>query len=114
MKVVYIAAPFMASSAWAIEQNIRRVEEAGYAVAEMGASPLMPHANSRFFVGTFTPEFWYEATLALLSKSDALLLIGDWHQSRGACAEHRQAMIEKIPIFVDLADLSSWLGRAPS
>lgn len=111
MPVVYIAAPFTAPTGWGIEQNVRRAEEAGLAVAEMGASPLIPHANTRFFVGTKTPAWWYEATLALLLKCDAVLIVGAWEASKGATAEALAAQEAGIPVFELYGELALWIQR---
>lgn len=111
MKVVYIAGKFTASNAWYVEKNVRRAEEAGLAVATLGAAPLIPHANTRFFHGTITNEFWYEATLALLRKCDAVLLLNDWKHSKGAVAEKTAAEALGIPTFERFNDLKIWLGE---
>jgi len=99
MRVVYIAGPFGAPNAWLIEQNIRRAEEAALYVAELGAAPLCPHTNTRFFHGTCTAQFWYDATLTLLERSDALYLVRGWQESRGSVAEYDVAMLKGLPIF---------------
>jgi hypothetical protein len=71
VKLVYIAGPFTAATPWRVEQNVRRAEEAGLWVAEHGAMPVIPHANTRYFHGECTPEFWYEGTLELLRRCAA-------------------------------------------
>jgi hypothetical protein len=113
VKVVYIAGPYTAPNAWAIEQNIRRAEEAGMYVAECGAMPIIPHANTRFFHGTKTAQFWYDGTLELLRRSDAILLVEDWERSKGAREEREEAERLGLKIFildelVRNSDLESW------
>lgn len=109
MKVVYVAGPFTAENAWEIEQNVRRAEEAGLEVAKLGASPVIPHANTRFFHGTMTPEFWYRATEALMFVCHAVLLIPGWTASKGAVAERDRAVAAGIPVFNSLGALADWL-----
>lgn len=36
MRIIYVAGPFRGSNAWEIEQNIRRAEAVGLAVAKVG------------------------------------------------------------------------------
>lgn len=108
MKVVYIAGPFTAPTAWAIEQNIRAVEDLGILVAKMGFAPLMPHVNTRFFHGTCTPEFWYQAAEAMLLKSDGVLFREGWSGSLGCRMELAAAESANIPRFFTLAELETW------
>lgn len=109
MKCIYIAGPFSAPTAWKIEQNVRRAEEAGYLVAQLGAVPLIPHANTRFFHGDQSPEFWYAATLELLKRADAVLLVEGWERSPGARLEREKALAKGMPVFEKAADLGRWL-----
>jgi len=109
VKVVYVAGKFTVPTADLIEENIRRAEQVGAEVVRMGASPLIPHANTRNFVGTATPEFWYRATLALMLKCDAVLTVPGWEESVGAAEEVRVAVGEGIPVFHDPLSLERWV-----
>ncbi len=92
MRIVYIAGPFTAPTAWEVEQNVRAAEEVGLFVAKAGAMPIIPHANTRFFTGLCTPEFWYAGTLELLRRSDGIMLLPNWRASVGATAEREEAL----------------------
>jgi hypothetical protein len=107
MKVVFVCGPFTAHNAWDIECNIRRAEEVAYHVAMVGASPLCPHANTRFFEGTMTPEFWYSATMELMKRCDALITVEGWERSKGARREIDEA--GHRPVFNTIGALDSWL-----
>lgn len=107
MKLVYIAGPFSGATPWDIEQNIRRAEVVGLKVAKAGAMPVIPHANTRFFHGQCTPEFWYEGTLELLKRCDALVLLPGWASSRGSRNERDHAEALGLPIF-EVADSGMW------
>lgn len=111
MKIIYVAGPFRADTAWGVEQNVRRAEEAGLRIAHAGASPLIPHANTRFFHGELSDEFWLAATMELLRRSDAIYLLPQWDQSLGACQEYEEARRLGLPILRDIADVRSWLER---
>lgn len=108
MKLVYIAGPYRADTPWEVERNVRRAEEIAYRVAEHGAAPMCPHANSRYFNGLFGDNFWLEATMEMLKRCDAVVTVGGWERSAGASAEVREASFLGIPVFHP-----RWLGFAP-
>lgn len=110
MRVIYIAGPYRGKSAWAVEQNIRRAEELAFQVAEAGAMPLCPHANTRNFNGTLTDEFWIEGTLELLRRCDAVILVKGWEKSSGTRGEIEEAKKLDLPLFYDQCELRAWLG----
>lgn len=109
--VVYVAGPFRGKTAWDVERNIREAEELGFRVAQVGAMPLIPHANTRFFNGTLTDEFWLAGTLELLRRCDALVKTHRWEVSSGARAEVKEARALGIPVFshLDLVRLKDWI-----
>jgi hypothetical protein len=111
MKLIYTAGPYTASTRWDVEKNIRDAEEIAYRIIKMGAFPVCPHANCRYFEGLQTPEFWYKGTLTLMKKCDAVMLFGDWINSEGAVKEYKAALWECIPIFNSLARLDQWVRK---
>ena len=100
MKVIYVAGPFTAEDAWTREQNVRRAEELGLMIAKAGAMPLIPHANTRFFDGQCTVDFWYKGTLELLRRCDAIAIVGEYQESKGTKAEIKEAVKRGITIFL--------------
>jgi hypothetical protein len=118
LRTVYIAGKFRGPNAWEIEQNIRAAEVVGMEVAKLGAAPVIPHANTRFFHGTITDDFWLAATMALLERCDAVMLVPGWPDSKGALAEIERAMQLGLPIFYAgeydrLAGWLAWDGAEP-
>ena len=108
MRVIYVAGPFTGKTAWDIEQNVRAAEDVGLCVANAGAVPLIPHANTRYFHGQQTPEFWYDATLELLKRCDGIIMVDGWESSKGSVMEHTYAKQHGIPIFY-ASKPSSWI-----
>lgn len=111
MRIVYIAGPYRGPTAWDIERNVRRAEERAFEVFQLGAMPMIPHANTRFFHGQGSDSFWLEGTLELLRRCDALITVDDWHRSQGATGEVADAVIRGVPVFHTVPDLGEWLGR---
>ncbi len=119
MKVVYVAGPYRALTPWQVECNVREVERWGLEIAKLGAMPLMPHANTRFFNGLLTSEFWLEGTLELLKRCDAGFFIPGWRASSGSCTEWDWCDRSGKHRFEHLEDLLGWLdprisGRSPT
>lgn len=110
-KIVYIAGPFRGETSWEMENNIRIAEVTGLIIAKGGMIPLIPHTMYRFYQGTLPDAFWLQATLQLLGKADALLLISDWEKSTGALAEKAQAEYLGMPVFDDFVSLKDWADR---
>jgi hypothetical protein len=112
MRLIYLCGRFTAPTAWEIECNVRRAEELAAEVAKLGAMPVTPHTNSRFFFGLTdtTPEFWYEGTLELLRRCDALILVPGWEDSKGVKMEREEAYRLMIPQFHYLPALKDWLA----
>lgn len=110
MKVVYVAGPYRGPSAWAVECNIRRAEELGMRVAELGAMPLIPHTNTRFFNGTLDDRFWLLGTIELLRRCDAAIFVRNWKRSTGAMEEHAECLRRGLPVFYQPRELAKWLG----
>jgi hypothetical protein len=72
---------------------------------------VIPHANTRYFDGLCTGEFWLAGTLALMLRCDAVLLTAKWHTSAGAIREARTALAVGLPVCKTLLDLRPWLCR---
>jgi hypothetical protein len=99
MKVIYIVGPFTAATAWDIECNVRKAEEAALLIAQLGAMPLCPHTNTRFFHGQLTSAFWYEGTMELMRRCDAVFAIDRWSFSHGSEIEIYEAIRRGMPFF---------------
>ena len=102
MKVVYIAGPYCAQTAWEVEQNVRNAECWALAVAQAGAVPLCPHTMNRYFFGAagLSDEgFWLPGMLELVGRCDGLLLIPGWEASAGARGERDRAVKLELPIL---------------
>jgi hypothetical protein len=113
MRVFYIAAPFRASNAWEIEQNIRQAEEAALEIWRMGAAVICPHTNTRFFQGAAPDEVWLAGDLEILRRCDAIYMVGGWSNSSGAVKERDLAARLGMPIFYEREQsrIRQWLDE---
>jgi len=99
MTVVYIAGPYRGKDAWEVEQNIRLVEETAFLLATNGFVPLSVHTMYRYFNGTLTDTFWLDATMELMRRCDAVVMVGDFMGSDGSVGEMAEAGRLGIPVF---------------
>ena len=88
--------------------------QVGIKVARLGAFPCIPHLNSYHFeIDSGLPaEFFYEGDLLLLKRCDAVFMMDNWLESRGARLEKDFAERMSIPVFFDLAELKEWIDSA--
>lgn len=111
MKVMYIAGPLRADTAWEIEQNIRIAEELAYKVAHLGHMYFCPHTNARFGHGLLPVQFWLKGDLEVLRRCDAVVLCKNWRLSEGTLGEIDEANRLSIPVY---ASIESLVQESPS
>ena len=116
MKIGYVISPFRADTAWEIEQNIRNAEQVGFELLKRGCFPIIPHANTRFFHGSFPDDVMLEGTRLLLTRAADFAItvsaIGlTWKRSKGSQAEVLACTLHPLPVFHSFADLQTWLDK---
>lgn len=114
MMLVYIAGPFTGRSAWDVQKNVHAALERAHQVVELGAMPVIPHSMTQAFDGEQTPNFWYEGTLKLALRCDALLTTkgNGWRQSKGTVGEIAAMEAFFKPVFHEIRDFEDWLAMA--
>lgn len=113
MRLVFIAGKFSGANAWEVACNVHEAEAAALRVAELGGMPVVPHSLGRSMLGTLPEKFWQAGCLALLDRCDGILLLPNWLNSPGACAESRFAEERGIERFgiaaLKSTDFCRWL-----
>src|SRR5947207_11192639 len=105
MRVIYVAGKLSGPNNFEIARNVAAAEDVGLRVAQFGAMPLSPHSNTGLkFFGTITEDFWYEGTLELLRRCDAVIMVPGYESSRGARAECEEAHRLNLPVFFVVED----------
>lgn len=116
MKHVYVAGPFRSKfhDEWQRHCNILVAEALGPAIARAGCLPIIPHTMFRNYEGCagLDDAFWLDATLALLKRCDALILLPTWEASIGARGEAAQAKVDGLPILDLVRVEESWRTSA--
>lgn len=109
MRLVYIAGPYRAATAWGVECNIQAARKVGADVVLLGAYAVIPHSNTAHFDGLASDEFWLEGTLELMRRCDAVLMVPGWEASTGARGERAEAERLGPPVFTEPSALKAWL-----
>ena len=113
MKVIYIAGPYLAGSAWGIELNIRKAEALWFKVNETGNAAICIHTMGRNMQNTLTLEHWLAADMEMLSRCDAMIATEGWESSEGTMKEVDFCFDHGIPFFKNFYDLRDWLRIEP-
>lgn len=115
MPVAYIAGPYRGANREAVELNIQAARAVGLLAARRGWAPIIPHANTGHLDGAYPSlgdDFWLDATMTLLRRSDALVLCPGWGGSVGTLDEIEEAKRLGIEIFTTVDQLPTgieWL-----
>jgi nucleoside 2-deoxyribosyltransferase len=117
--LIYVAGPYSGTP----EEIERNVESAAKIAAELwriGHAVICPHTNSHLvskLAPDITYEQWIRGDINMLARCDAIVMLPNWQQSRGAVAEFAYAQQIKMPIYEvgthELPDLHPTELRAP-
>lgn len=116
MIVVFIDGKYTDDTKDLVEKNITKAKEMAKRLLELNICPICPHTiqydwedDPRFEWGDFM-----DMNKALLSKSDALLLLDNWQTSKETKLRKEYAEELNIPVFESLKDLMRWYLRSDS
>lgn len=107
MKVIYVAGKYLGKCDWETYQNIHRAREAAHELWGVGWAVICPHANTAFFGGEGEKDRdnpngdwwkWLKGDLEIISRCDAIYMLGNWVFSKGAKVECKEA--EKLGIRI--------------
>jgi len=79
----------------------------------LGVTPICPHLNSFLMEGVVSFEEFILGDLELVRRSNAVYMIGDWLNSKGAMQERKFAEFHNIPIFNTMTKLRWWMRDQP-
>lgn len=110
--LIYVAGCYSAPTREGVEQNIARAVARGLQVAELGAFPVVPHANTSHpdYERLQNYQFWIAGTLALLKCCHAILTVHGWEASSGARGEVEWMRGAGRAVFHKRSELAAWLG----
>ncbi len=110
--LIYIAGKYTADTIEKRQENIDRAKEVAIACWNAGHTVITPHMNTANLDEhtNLTPQDWYDRTLRLLWRCDALVTVDNWQDSKGAIGEVEYAKANGIPVYHSqgIADFSGW------
>lgn len=115
MRVIYVAGKYSGEDYEEIDTNIYCAEMVSVELLKKGWSVITPHKNTSHYEEyedylNFNHAKWLEVDFALLRLCDAICMLIDWKDSKGAVQEHKLAQDLKIPIilqsdYINILDL---------
>jgi len=103
MKVIFVSGPYSADSTLKEMKNVIDALMAAEKLWEKGWAVICPHGNSMLMNGEW--EMFIRGCMELVKRSDAMVMIGDWKQSKGAMIEYNVARKLGIPIYYSVEDV---------
>ena len=104
MKVIYVAGKYSAKCDWELYNNIHKARVVAHRLWKEGWAVICPHSNNAFFSEDNESEEWktYMAgLLAILGRCDAIYMMKDWEESKGAPIELREAQALGLEIIYE-------------
>ena len=110
MKLIYVAGPYSAPTAWQRECNIRAAEAQCLKLWRVGVPAVCVHTMSRHFDREVSEETAIEIDNAILMKCDGILLCPGWQDSKGTLAEIHLAHRHHRRVFLpdQVEDCIAW------
>jgi len=109
MKRIYIAGPYSADNVMDVLKNIREGIKISTEVFKLGYSPFSPWLDFHFVLMDIGNELkledFYRYSIDWLAVSDAILMTGDWQNSKGSAKEWEYAKKNNIPVFYSIGEL---------
>ncbi len=103
--IVYIAGPYRAATESQVYENIQDARDVGIELARKGIMFFCPHTHTAFMGGVAPDSFFLEMGIEFLKKCGAILMIGEWRSSAGACDEHDCATLLGMKIYYDIEEV---------
>jgi hypothetical protein len=112
MKVIYVSGPYSAPTPKEVMGNVHNAARVAAECMVHGWSVLCPHCNSHCVARYIEQSHadWVLMDLALLEKSDAVLMMRGWEKSKGARTEHSYALSKNIKVFYEADGIPSSLS----
>ena len=99
MKVIYVAGPYRAKTAWERQRNIQEAAIVAAEVWNQGNCAICPQMNSANFDGAADDQVFLDGYVEILRRCDELWLVSGWERSQGTMMEIKEAHRNNIPVI---------------
>jgi len=104
MKVAYISGPYRAGHGRTVLENIRVAEKYAIKYWREGYAVVCPHLNTAHFDGVVPDARFLEGDLEFIKRlhdTDAMVMLPNWMESKGAIQEQELAMERGLRIIYE-------------
>lgn len=111
MKLAYVSGKYTDSRGPIFaELNICHAAEVAVKLWSLGIAVICPHTNTKHFDGATTYEAFLEGDLIMVDRCDLVVMVDNWHTSRGAKGERERAIGQSVPVYEWPIHLKEILG----
>lgn len=110
MKLAYISGKYTDPRGPAfVNDHIQAARQIAVSMWALGIPALCPHLNTQHFEGVAPYETFLLGDLLMVERSDLLVMVPNWRNSKGAVRERDHAIKHKVPAYEWPADLGLML-----
>lgn len=110
MKVIYVAGKYLGNSDWETYNNIHKARVVARKLWDEGWAVICPHSNTAFFGAESEKDRddpngdwqrWLNGDLEIIRRCDAIYMLDNWKDSKGAKLEHKLAVELGLEIYYE-------------
>lgn len=111
MKLIYVAGKYLGNSDWETYLNIHHARLAAHRLWDKGWAVICPHSNTAFFGGIGERSGrentsgdwlkWLQGDFEMIKRSDAIYMLNNWQDSKGAKMELEEAIKCQLEIIYE-------------
>ena len=110
MKLIYVAGKYLGDSDWETYLNIHHARVVAHKLWHEGWAVICPHSNTAYFGGIGERnkddpngdwKRWLEGDLEMVRRCDAIYMLSNWRDSKGAKLELEEARKVGKKIFYE-------------
>ena len=104
MHLLYIAAPYRATTINKLQHNIYEASKMAQYYWHQGFAVICPHMNSANFDGLISDKVFLSATMLMLSKCSHIAIHPTWTESSGSIEEYEYAIKHELTIHFTIME----------